>query len=125
MIELVTGLGHSLRRLAGSLLGAVAMLALSFVPIVGSIAALAVGGWLAAGGAAYDCYDAVLARRALSYADKLGYLRAHRGRTLGLGAAVAGLLLVPGVNLVALGVGAVGATLAAHELAGRPSPDRP
>jgi hypothetical protein len=33
-----------------------------------------------------------------AYAAKLAYLRVHRGRSLGLGAAVAALLLVPGVN---------------------------
>jgi len=41
---------------------------------------------------------------------------------LGLGLAIAGMLLVPGLNLVALGLGAAGATLAAHELAARPTP---
>jgi CysZ protein len=123
-LELVTGIGHSLRRVAGAVLAALALLALSFLPVVGSVAAVVIGGWLAASGAAYDCYDAVLARRALSYRDKLGFLRAHRGRSLGLGAAVTGLLLVPGVNLIALGIGAVGATLAAHELAGGASAAR-
>jgi uncharacterized protein involved in cysteine biosynthesis len=77
------------------------------------------GGWFAASGSAYDCYDAVLARRELAYADKLAYLARYRSRTLGLGAGVAGLLLIPGVNLVAVGVGAAGATLAALELDGR------
>jgi uncharacterized protein involved in cysteine biosynthesis len=78
------------------------------------------GGWLAARASAYDCYDAVLSRRGLPYAGKLAYLSHHRGRTLGLGAGVAGLLLIPGANLVALGLGAAGATLAALELDGRP-----
>ena len=40
----------------------------------------------------------------------------------GIGAAVAGLLLVPGVNLIALGVGTTGATLAALELEAGPPP---
>ena len=64
------------------------------------------------GHAAYDCYDAVLSRRDLPYEAKTAYLAARRGRTFGLGAAVAGMLLVPVLNLVALGVGAAGATLA-------------
>jgi CysZ protein len=114
--ELATGIGHALRRLVVSLIGAVFLFALSFVPVVGTIAVVVLGGWFAARAAAYDCYDAVLARRAFTYRAKLAFLRAHNRRTLGLGAAVAGLLLVPGINLVALGVGAVGATLAAHEL---------
>jgi uncharacterized protein involved in cysteine biosynthesis len=85
------------------------------VPLVGTIAAVALGLWLAATAAAYDCYDAVLARRSMAYRDKLAYLGHHRGRSLGLGLAVAGMLLVPGLNLVALGVGAAGATVAAIE----------
>lgn len=114
--EVAIGVGHALRRLIGAAFGAIFLFALSFVPLVGTIAALVIGGWFAARAAAYDSYDAVLARRALAYRDKLAFLHTHRGRTLGLGAAVACLLLVPGVNLVALGVGAVGATLAAHDL---------
>jgi len=116
LAELAIGIGHALRRLVGSLIGAVLLFALSFVPVVGTIAAVGIGGWFAARGAAYDCYDAVLARHAMAYRDKLAFLSTHRSRTLGLGATVAGLLLVPGVNLVALGVGTVGATLAAHDL---------
>jgi uncharacterized protein involved in cysteine biosynthesis len=46
-----------------------------------------------------------------------GTLR-HRQRTVGLGATVAVMLLVPGLNLVALGLGAAGATVAAHAMEG-------
>lgn len=113
-----TGLAHGLRRLLGLLLGAAIVFAIALVPVVGTIAAAILGGWLAARAAAYDCYDAVLSRRDLPYRAKLAYLARHRARSLGLGAAVAGLLLVPVVNLVALGLGATGATLAAHELDG-------
>jgi CysZ protein len=116
------GILHAIRRLISSLGGLFLVMAVGLVPVVGTIAAAALGAWLAASAAAYDCYDAVLARRELPYRDKLAYLARHRGRTLGLGATVAGLLLVPGVNLVALGVGAAGATLAALELEGRAPP---
>jgi CysZ protein len=116
------GLVHGLRRLAVTAVGVVLVLALGLLPVVGTAAAVVVGWWLAARASAYDCYDAVLARRGLSYRDKLAYLARHRGRTFGLGAGVAGLLLVPGINLVALGVGAAGATLAALELEGRAGP---
>jgi len=113
------GLLHGLRRLVASLAGMVLVLTLGLVPVVGTIAAAVIGGWLAARASAYDCYDAVLSRRELPYAGKLAYLARHRGRSFGLGAGVAGLLLIPGVNLVAIGVGAAGATLAALELDGR------
>jgi CysZ protein len=116
------GLSHGIRRLLVTLAGLVLLFALGLVPVVGTIAVLALGGWFAARAAAYDCYDAVLSRRGLPYEGKLAYLARHRGRTLGLGAGVAGLLLIPGVNLVALGLGAAGATLAALELDGRAQP---
>jgi CysZ protein len=109
------GVLHAVRRLAKALLGIALVIAIGFVPVVGAVAAVLIGGWFAASAAAYDCYDAILARRAMAYRDKLAYLARHRGRTLGLGLAVAGLLLVPGLNLVALGLGAAGATVAACE----------
>ena len=117
------GVAHALRRLVGSLFGLVLVLAIGMVPVVGTIAAAVLAGWLAARASAYDCYDAVLARRELAYADKLAYLARYPGRTFGLGAGVAGMLLSPGVNLLAVGVGAAGATLAALELDdGAPGP---
>jgi CysZ protein len=110
------GIFHGLRRLAAALIGLVLVFALGFVPVIGTIAAVLVGAWLAASSASYDCYDAVFGRRAMAYRDKLAYLARHRGRTLGLGLAVAGMLLVPGLNLIALGVGAAGATVAAQAI---------
>jgi CysZ protein len=105
--------GHGLRRLAVALSTLALLFALgAFVPVVGAALAFIVGGYLAARAAAYDCYDAVLGRRLWSYDAKHAFLRRHRRRSLGLGAAVAGLMLVPFVNLVALGIGTVGATLA-------------
>lgn len=116
------GLGQGLVRLAGALVGFVLLFALALIPVVGTIAAAVIGGWLGARAAAFDCYDAVLSRRALSTAEKTAYLRRHRSRSLGLGLTVTGLLLIPVVNLLALGVGAVGATLAAHDLDGKVKP---
>ncbi len=110
------GVVHGIRRLIGSLIGIAVVFGLGFVPVIGTIAAVLIGGWLAARAAAYDCYDAVLARRSLRYRDKLAYLARHRWRSFGLGAAVAGMLLVPGLNLIALGLGAAGATVAALTL---------
>jgi len=114
--ELSLGIVHGIRRVIVAILGAIVVFAIGFIPVVGTIAALVLGFWFAARGAAYDCYDAVLARRAMAYRDKLAYLGRHRARSLGLGATVAALLLVPGLNLVALGLGAAGATVAAHDL---------
>lgn len=110
------GIGHGVRRLVVALLGLALVFAVGLVPVIGAIAAPLLAAWLTAQSAAYDCYDAVLARRTLSYRDKLDFLARHRGRTLGLGAGVGAMLLVPGLNLIALGVGAAGATVAAHAI---------
>jgi CysZ protein len=109
------GIVHAIRRLITALLGTVVVFVVGFVPVVGTIAAVVLGLCLAARASSYDCYDAVLARRSMAYRDKLAYLAHYRGRTMGLGLAVAGMLLVPGLNLVALGIGAAGATVAAIE----------
>lgn len=120
------GVAHGVRRLLVLLFGLIAMFVIGLVPVIGTIAAPAFGLWLAASGAAYDCYDAVLSRRTLGYRAKLAYLARHRTRTLGLGLGVTGLLLVPVINLVALGVGAAGATVAALALdRGSPGPRDP
>ncbi len=108
------GVVHGVRRLVVAVMSFLLLFLLGFIPVIGTIAALGLGFYFTSRSAAYDCYDAVLARRELSYGDKLAYLAQHRGRTLGLGAGVTALLFVPVVNLVALGVGAAGATLAAQ-----------
>lgn len=117
--ELVIGIGHSLRRLLASLAGLVVVFVVGLVPVVGAIAAFALAAWLTATGIAYDCYDAVLARRSMAYRDKLQFLARHRARSLGLGGSIAVMLLIPVVNLVALGMGAAGATVAVLALEGK------
>ena len=107
---------HGVRRLLAMVFGIAVVFAVGLVPVVGAIAAAVIAGWLAATATAYDCYDAVLARRALGYRSKLAFLARHRQRTVGLGAAVAVMLLIPGLNLIALGLGAAGATVAAHAI---------
>jgi CysZ protein len=108
----VRGIVHGIKRVVIAVLGALLLLTLGFVPVIGTIAAMLLGAYFTARGAAYDCYDAVLSRRDMPYDAKTAYLAARRSRTFGLGAGVAGMLIVPLLGLVALGVGATGATLA-------------
>jgi len=118
---MVAGIVHAARRLLVYLFTLVLVFVVgAAIPVVGSALALLLAAYFAAASAAYDCFDAVLARRLWSYQRKLAFLRAHRGRTLGVGAATTALLLVPVVNLVALGLGATAATLAFLDL----DPDR-
>lgn len=111
--ELVVGLVHATRRVIAYLF-TTALLALVglLVPVIGPPIAVAGGVVASARFAAYDAYDAVWARKGVRYRDKIAYLRAHRGESYGLGAAVALLALIPALNLLALSIGAAGATLA-------------
>jgi CysZ protein len=114
---LLLGVVHAARRLAVYLLAlGLALAAGSFVPVVGHALGIALAAYFAAHTAAYDCFDSVFGRRLWRYRQKQDFLRAHRGRTFGLGAAVAALLLIPFFNLVALGIGSIGATLAVLDL---------
>lgn len=111
--DIVVGMAHAARRVIVYLLVMLALLILGLVvPVVGTIAAAILGAIATARFASYDAYDAVWARRRLPYRTKISELRRVRWRSLGLGGCVAAGLLVPGLNLVALSVGAAGATLA-------------
>jgi CysZ protein len=110
--EAALGVAHGIRRLVVAVIATLLVFALGMVPGVGTLAALVLGFWFASRATAYDCYDAVLARRGMAYRAKLDYLADHRARTFGLGATVTAMLFIPGLNLIALGLGAAGATTA-------------
>ena len=116
---LLLAIGHGLRRVLASLGGLLLVLVIGWIPVIGTIGAIAATLWFAAHSAAYDCYDAVLGRKLMAYDAKLQYLARYRGRTMGLGGIVAVLMLIPVANLFALGLGAAGATVAALEQDGR------
>jgi uncharacterized protein involved in cysteine biosynthesis len=86
---------------------------LSLLPVIGPIIALVGGGYLASRFAAYDALDATFSRWGWSYARKTAFLRGRRALSLGLGSVVAGLLLVPIVNALAMPIGAAGGALLA------------
>jgi CysZ protein len=117
--ELGQALVHETRKFFRWLLLSLAVLACTLLlPGVGAIIGL-VGGWLiAARFAAYDSLDATLSRRGWSYERKVAFLRSKRALTLGLGGAIAALMLVPVVNALALPFGAAGAALMVHDVAG-------
>jgi CysZ protein len=113
LVDLVVGIAHAVRRVVLYLLLVLALLIMSAViPVIGAIVAAALGAYVTASFAAYDAYDAVWARRRWRYTDKVAYVKQRRWRAIGLVGVVAALMLVPGLNLVALSMGAAGATLA-------------
>ena len=117
VVDLVVGIAHTLRRVLVYLVVMGALLVLGVVvPVVGTIVTTVGGAIATARFASYDAYDAIWARRRWRYRAKIEYLRINRWRTLGLGAVVAALLLVPGLNLIGLSIGAAAATLRVVEL---------
>lgn len=112
LIDVVVGIAHAARRVVVYLVVMLGLLVLGFaVPVVGTAAAAVLGFIATARFASYDAFDAVWARRRLRYRAKIEYLREQRWRTLGLGAVIAALLVVPGLNVVGLSIGATAATL--------------
>jgi CysZ protein len=98
---------------------AVSCLLLSLVPVVGPVAAVAVGGY-------FDCFifgmdylDYPQALRARGRRVQREFARRHRGYTLGLGASVMLVTLVPLLNSVMLTSAAVGAVLLHRQLEAR------
>jgi CysZ protein len=110
--DVAIGAIHALRRIFVYLLTMGALLVIGLVvPVVGTAIAM-IGSWLAtARFASYDAYDAVFSRRRMRYRAKLQYLNHNVWRTMGLGGAMALVSIVPVLNLLALSVGAAGATL--------------
>jgi uncharacterized protein involved in cysteine biosynthesis len=110
--EVAVSIAHAARRGVAHVLFIVGLLVIArFVPIAGSVVAAIGSAWVAARFASYAAYDAVWGRRHWRYRDKTAYLRDHRWRTLGLGAPVAAMLVVPGLNVIGLAIGSAGATL--------------
>jgi CysZ protein len=106
--DLGRGIAHAIRSLVRYLMLAAAVFVASFLPVIGPAIALVGGGYLAARFAAYDSLDATLSRWRWSYQRKQELLRRRRALCMGLGALVAGLLVVPVLNALALSLGAAG-----------------
>jgi CysZ protein len=112
LVDLVIGILHAVRRVSIYLVTMGALLILGLVvPVVGTVIATVLGAIVTARFASYDAFDAVWARRRYSYRQKTAYLREHRWRTLGMGGVVGALLIVPGLNVIGLSIGATAATL--------------
>jgi CysZ protein len=86
---------------------AVISLVLFVIPVAGPPLALVAGVFFNGLGA----LDITMARKRLGFSEKLGLARRNLAFTLGLGAAVYVVLLVPVVSLLAIPLGAVGGTL--------------
>jgi uncharacterized protein involved in cysteine biosynthesis len=110
--DVAISITHAARRGLAHVVFLIGLLIVArFVPVVGATLAAIGSAWVAARFASYAAYDAVWGRRRWRYRDKTAYLRGDRWRTLGLGAVVAAMFVVPGINVVGLAIGSAGATL--------------
>lgn len=110
--DLLVGIAHAARRVFVYLVVMGMLLVVGIaVPVIGTLVATVLGAIATARFASYDAFDAVWARRRRTYRHKVEYLRAHRWRTLGMGGVVAVPLVVPGLNVIGLAIGATAATL--------------
>jgi len=112
LVDLAIGIAHAARRVTVYLviMGGLLILGIA-VPVAGTTVAAVLGAIATARFASYDAFDAIWARRRYRYRAKVAYLREHRWRTLGMGSVVAVLLVVPGLNVIGLSIGATAATL--------------
>jgi uncharacterized protein involved in cysteine biosynthesis len=109
--DVVLGLVHASRRALAYLATIAGLFVLgAIVPVIGNALYLAGSLYMTARFTAYDALDTVWARKAWGYRAKMDWLATHRARAYALGAVVGALLAVPGVNLLAMPVGAVAAT---------------
>src|SRR6185503_1169086 len=112
LVDLVIGIAHATRRVTVYLLVMGTLLIVGIaVPVVGTVVATVLGAIATARFASYDAFDAIWARRRWRYRRKTAYLRENRWRTLGMGAIVGVVLVVPGLNVIGLSIGATAATL--------------
>lgn len=86
------------------------------VPVVGTAVFLVGGFVLTSVFFAYDFMDLALARREWAFGRKWSLIRGNRALTLGFGAGIAALLLVPLVGTFSIPMAAVGGTLLVCDL---------
>jgi CysZ protein len=101
--DVLRSVGHSLM----TILTLIAAFPLSFIPIIGHATWLGVG-WLLL---TYDFTSFTLDRRRLAFREKWRWLLADLSGTVGFGAALFFLMVIPVVGLVSLPVAAVAGTM--------------
>lgn len=90
---------------------AVGCFVMSFIPLVGPVAAITIGGYFNAMVYGMDYFDYPQALRARGRTVQRTFARKHRAHTLGLGASVTLISFVPIVNAFFLTTAATGAVL--------------
>lgn len=117
---MVRAAGEGLRLAAAGLVVALLAFAAGFVPVAGAALALLVGLVLGGRLLVLELTGTPFAARGLRLRDRRRAVRRHRMRTLGFGAAVSALFLVPFAPVVLMPAAVAGATVLARALLGPP-----
>lgn len=114
-------IGDALRMLVPTLLLGLAVFALQLIPLVGTIASIALGaiagGWVLA----LDLTGFALGARRLSLRERRAALRGRRALSLGFGVAAYLVFLIPGGTVIAMPAAVAGATLLSRRMLGEVS----
>lgn len=109
-LEIFRGLFHALRRVVVYLVSLAVLALVLVLPEPVDDVLYAVGtAYLTVRFTSFDAFDTLWARKNWPYKRKVDYLASHRSRAYGLGAVVAGLVLVPVLNIFAFPAGSAGA----------------
>jgi CysZ protein len=105
--DTIRSVGDTIRVLVLQIVVLLVSLPLNLIPVVGTVAWIGIGAWLAA----FDYLDFPLARHHYVWKERWAFLRRHAWPALGFGVGVFGLLLIPFLNLCILPIAAVAGTL--------------
>ena len=108
--------GEGVRLAAAGLVVALLAFAVGFVPVVGAVLALIVGLVLGGRLLVLELTGTPFAARGLRLRDRRRAVRRHRMRSLGFGAAVSALFLVPFAPVVLMPAAVAGATVLSRTL---------
>ncbi|MCU1474033.1 EI24 domain-containing protein [Amnibacterium sp.] len=117
--------GEGLRLAASGLLVALLAFAVGFVPVAGAALAVLVGLVLGGRLLVLELTGTPFAARGLRLRDRRRAVRRHRMRTLGFGAAVSALFLVPFAPVVLMPAAVAGATVLSRTLLAPEPPPEP
>lgn len=123
LVEVTGAIGDELRKLVYFALLAIPVFVLTLIPVVNLLAPLlwgVYGAWVVA----LEYMDYPLGNQGLTFGEQRVEIRRRRWLHLGFGAGMLAMTIIPGVNLLAMPTGVIGATLLRSALSAPGNRDR-
>lgn len=115
-------IGDGLRMLVPAVLLGVAIFALQFVPVIGTIGAAVLGALAGGRLLTLDLTSFALGARGQRLRGRRATVKANRALSLGFGVATYLVFLIPGGTIIAMPAAVAGATLLSRRMLGEPVP---